>query len=180
LLFLPVVALAALVLVNGRFGSGPNSLAGRISARTSVSNPVKRAALRLIHQLLRALTLLAHRRVLTLVTSWTVVQWLSVILSNWLILRAFGMAFGVKETILVMSCGVIGSLMPTPGGAAGAFHAALSGGLIFLGATLDQAAAISIVAHLVGFFPALVFGSYYLLRCNLNVAQLQQEMSAVD
>jgi len=88
------------------------------------------------------------------------------------------MPFGIKETILIMCCGLVGSLVPTPGGAAGAFHAAISSGLIFLGATLDQAAAISIVSHLLGYVPALIFGSYYLLRWDVNLSQLQQEVSA--
>jgi len=35
--------------------------------------------------------------------------------------------FGFKETVLVMCFGLAGSFVPTPGGAAGAFHAALSG-----------------------------------------------------
>jgi uncharacterized membrane protein YbhN (UPF0104 family) len=112
------------------------------------------------------------------VTVWTTVQWLSIILTTWLTLRAFGMPFGVKETILVMCCGLVGSLVPTPGGAAGAFHVAISSGLIFLGATLDQAAAISIVSHLLGYVPALIFGSYYLLRWDVNLTQLQQQVHA--
>ena len=109
------------------------------------------------------------------VTAWTIFQWLSVILTTWLTLHAFGMPFGIKETILVMCCGLVGSLVPTPGGAAGAFHAAISSGLIFLGATVDQAAAISIVSHLLGYVPALIFGSYYLLRWDVNLAQLQHK-----
>jgi glycosyltransferase 2 family protein len=178
LIILPFIVLALLVLVNGRFGKNSDWLTESTASWKSVANPVKRFALRVIHQLVRALTLLAKRRVLVIVTFWTAVQWLSVILTTWLVLRAFGMPFAIKETIFVMSCGLVGSFVPTPGGAAGAFHAALSSGLIFLGATLDQAAAISIVAHLIGFVPALAFGSYYLLRSDLKVAQLQHEMSA--
>ena len=78
-----------------------------------------------------------------------------------------------------MCFGLAGSFVPTPGGAAGAFHAALSGGLILLGVDLEKAAAISIAAHLVGFIPALVFGSYYLFRCGVDLTQLQREVSAV-
>ena len=177
LIIAPVLVLVVLVLLNGRYRSLPNWITKRTADWNLVSNPIKRFALRLTHQLSRALTLLASTRVLIVVSIWTVVQWLSVILANWLILRAFGMTVGIKGTILVMSCGLIGSFVPTPGGAAGAFHAAMSSGLIFIGATLDQAAAISIVAHLVGFAPALIFGAYYFLRSDVKVAQLQQEMS---
>lgn len=178
LIIAPVFLLAALVLMNGRYRSAPNWITERTADWNLIANPVKRFVLRLTHQLSRALALLASTRVLFVVSIWTVFQWLSVILANWLILRAFGMTVGIKGTILVMSCGLIGSFVPTPGGAAGAFHAAISSGLIFIGATLDQAAAISIVAHLVGFAPALIFGSYYFLRSDVKVAQLQQEMSA--
>jgi uncharacterized membrane protein YbhN (UPF0104 family) len=113
------------------------------------------------------------------VTLWTAVQWVSVILANWLILRAFGLRFGIKETVLVMCFGLAGSFVPTPGGAAGAFHAAISGGLVLMGVALEKAAAISITAHLVGFVPALVLGSYFLLRRGVNLTQLHREMSAV-
>lgn len=178
LLVLPVLALATLFFVGARFSNTPNWFAERTASWSSVSNPVRRTALRLTHQLMQALTLLANTRTLLAVTAWTTVQWLSVILTTWLTLSAFGMPFGLKETIFVMSCGLVGSFVPTPGGAAGAFHAAISSGLIFLGATLDQAAAISIVSHLLGYVPALIFGSYYLLRWDVNLAQLQQQVSA--
>lgn len=178
LLALPVLALPALFLLNKRFGNASSWVTERTENWILVSNPVRRTALRLIYQLTHALTLLANIRTLLVVTVWTTIQWLSVILTTWLTLRAFGMPFGIKETILVMCCGLVGSLVPTPGGAAGAFHAAISSGLIFLGATLDQAAAISIVSHLLGYVPALIFGSYYLLRWDVSLAQLQQQVSA--
>lgn len=180
LLVLPILVLAALFLVNARSGKAPNRFTERTAHWSSISNPLRRTALRLTHQVMRALTLLANPRTLLAVTAWTIVQWLSVVLTTWLTLHAFGMRFGIKETILVMCCGLVGSFVPTPGGAAGAFHAAISSGLIFLGATLDQAAAISIVSHLLGYVPALIFGSYYLLRWDVSVSQLQQEVSAAS
>jgi uncharacterized membrane protein YbhN (UPF0104 family) len=128
---------------------------------------------------MRALSVLTNAREFLVVTLWTIVQWLSVILTNWLVLRAFGLPFGFKETVLVMCFGLAGSFVPTPGGAAGAFHAAISGGLVLLGVALEKAAAISIAAHLVGFIPALLFGSYFLLRRSVNLTQLQRDMSAV-
>jgi len=178
LLILPSVALVALFFLNRRVGIASTRLTEGTANWKLVSNPVRRTFLRIAHQLTHALTLLANTRTLLAVTAWTIVQWLSVILTIWLTLHAFGMPFGMKETILIMCCGLVGSLVPTPGGAAGAFHAAISSGLIFLGATLDQAAAISIVSHLLGYVPALIFGSYYLLRWDVNLAQLQEQVSA--
>jgi len=131
----------------------------------------------LARQLAGALRILSNRRGLAIVTLWTTGQWLATILANWLIFRAFGLPFGAKETVVVMCCGLVGSFVPTPGGAAGAFHAAISSGLIFLGATLEQAAAISITAHLAGFVPALVFGALYFLSRGVNFTQLQHELT---
>jgi uncharacterized protein (TIRG00374 family) len=178
LLLLPLLALCVLFFANRRFVNASSRLSGKTANWNLAPNPVSRFFLRLTHQLTHALTLLTNRRTLLVVTAWTTVQWLSIILTTWLTLRAFGMPFGVKETILVMCCGLVGSLVPTPGGAAGAFHVAISSGLIFLGATLDQAAAISIVSHLLGYVPALIFGSYYLLRWDVNLTQLQQQVHA--
>jgi uncharacterized protein (TIRG00374 family) len=178
LFVLPLIALAVLFFLHRRVGKAATRFTERTANWSAVSNRVRRTVLRITHQLMNAVTLLANTRTLLAVTAWTIVQWLSVILTTWLTLRAFNMPFGIKETILVTSCGLVGSLVPTPAGAAGAFHAAISSGLIFLGATLDQAAAISIVSHLLGYVPALIFGSYYLLRWDLNLAQLQQQVHA--
>ena len=73
---------------------------------------------------------------------------------------------------------MIGSAIPTPGGAAGAFHAATAGALILLGVARDQAAAISIVLHLVDFAPAALFGLFYFLRGDVNFGRLRQMLSA--
>jgi uncharacterized membrane protein YbhN (UPF0104 family) len=178
LVVLPLTALAALLFLHRCVGKAATRVAQRAADWSVVSNRVRRTFLRITYQLTHALTLLANTRTLLATTAWTLVQWLSVILTAWLTLHAFDMPFGIKETILVTVCGLVGSLVPTPAGAAGAFHAAISSGLIFLGATLDQAAAISIVSHLIGYVPALIFGSYYLLRWDINLAQLQQQVHA--
>jgi uncharacterized protein (TIRG00374 family) len=175
LLALPVLAIAALALFKKSFVDRSNRL---IEASESQGR-IRRAVSRFLKQLMRALSVLTNAREFLVVTLWTIVQWLSVVLTNWLVLRAFGLPFGFKETVLVMCFGLAGSFVPTPGGAAGAFHAAISGGLVLLGVALEKAAAISIAAHLVGFIPALLFGSYFLLRRSVNLTQLQRDMSAV-
>ena len=73
---------------------------------------------------------------------------------------------------------LVGSLVPTPGGAAGAFHAATAGALIFLGVDVETAAAISIVMHLVDFGPAFIFGLVYLLRGDINLSRLRSLTSS--
>jgi uncharacterized protein (TIRG00374 family) len=179
LLALPVLAIAALVLFKKSFIDRQNRLMETNESRHLGGGRIRRAVSRFLKQLMRAFSVLTNAREFLVVTLWTIVQWLSVILTNWLVLRAFDLPFGFKETVLVMCFGLAGSFVPTPGGAAGAFHAAISGGLVLLGVALEKAAAISIAAHLVGFIPALVFGSYFLLRRSVNLAQLQRDMSAV-
>jgi len=177
LLLLPALALCSLVLFRRRLASTRDWVNEKLIGRHPNPGKVRRVTSRYLQKLFGAFTVLSNTRELLVITLWTACQWLSVLLTNWLILRAFGLPFSFKQALLVMCCGLIGSLIPTPGGAAGAFHAALSAGLIFLGVTLGQAAAISITAHLVGFVPALPFSLYYLLRGSINLTTLQHEMS---
>jgi uncharacterized protein (TIRG00374 family) len=178
LLVVPALMLCTLILFRSRLGS----ILGWCEAKLVVANPIglRLWTSRFLQKLVSAFSILLRRRELLVITLLTACQWLSVLLTNWLILRAFGLSFGFKQALLVMCCGLIGALMPTPGGAAGAFHAALSAGLTYLGVTLGQAAAISITAHLVGFGPALAFDSYYLLRGSINLTTLQREMSTAS
>jgi hypothetical protein len=90
-----------------------------------------------------------------------------------LVIRAFGIPFGMSETIFVLGWSLVGSLVPTPGGAAGAFHAATAAGLIFLGVARETAAAIAIVMHFVDFGPAVFFGFFYFIRGDLNLERLR-------
>jgi uncharacterized protein (TIRG00374 family) len=179
LLALPPVALATLLLFRERLINRSNRIIETTDRKELNHGRIRRAGSRVLRQLLRALGVLTNAKELVVVMLWTAAQWSSAILGNWLVLRAFGVHFGAKETVLVMCFGLAGSFVPTPGGAAGAFHAALSGGLVLMGVALEKAAAISIAAHLVGFIPALAFGSYFLFRRGINLAQLQREMTAV-
>ena len=128
----------------------------------------------LLEQLASALRILADPRELTITIAWTVVIWIVNIISNWLVIIAFGLPFGLKETIFVMGWSLVGSLVPTPGGAAGAFHAATAAGLIFLNRPANEAAAVSILLHLVAFAPAVVWGLYYFLRGDVSFKRLQR------
>jgi hypothetical protein len=131
-----------------------------------------------LEQLAKALLILADARELAVTIAWTSAVWLTILIADLLVLRAFHLQVGMMETIFVMGFAIVGSLVPTPGGAAGAFHAATAGGLIFLGvAKPEQAAAASIVIHLVAYAPAVFFGLYYLLRGEVNIARLREMTS---
>ncbi|HSB27299.1 MAG TPA: lysylphosphatidylglycerol synthase transmembrane domain-containing protein [Pyrinomonadaceae bacterium] len=126
-----------------------------------------------LEQLARALRVLVNFRELAETIGWTVLLWFGVAIANVLVIRAFGLPFGLTETIFVLGWSLVGSLVPTPGGAAGAYHAATGAGLLFLGVSKETAAAISIVMGLVDFGPAAVFGLFYFLRGDVSLSRLR-------
>ena len=134
---------------------------------------LSRGLIGLLEQLARALRVLVDLRELAVTAGWTMIVWIGIAAANLLVLRAFGLPFGVSETIFVMGWSMVGSLVPTPGGAAGAFHAATAAGLIFLGVRIETAAAVSIVMHLINFGPALVVGFFYLIRGDISLNKLR-------
>jgi hypothetical protein len=126
-----------------------------------------------MEQLAKALRVLVDARELAVTVGWTILVWFGISLGNLLVIRAFGLPFGVKESLFVLGWSLVGSLVPTPGGAAGAFHAATAAGLLVLGVDREKAAAISIVMHLVDFGPAVLFGLFYFLRGDINFSRLR-------
>jgi uncharacterized membrane protein YbhN (UPF0104 family) len=123
------------------------------------------------------LRVLVDAKELAVTIAWTTLVWFGIALANLLVLRAFGLPFGIKETLFVLGWSLVGSLVPTPGGAAGAFHAATAAGLLVLGVTRETAAAISIVMHLVDFGPALLIGLFYFIRGDINISRLRSLIS---
>ncbi|HKG48495.1 MAG TPA: lysylphosphatidylglycerol synthase transmembrane domain-containing protein [Pyrinomonadaceae bacterium] len=131
----------------------------------------------ILEQLAQALRVLVNVTELLETIGWTALLWFGIAAANLLILRAFHLDVGFAETIFVLGWSLVGSLVPTPGGAAGAFHAATAAGLLFLGIKKETAAALSIVLHLIDFGPALLFGVFYLIRGDLSLAKLRTMIS---
>lgn len=129
--------------------------------------------IRTLEQLAKALRVLVDAQRLAVTIGWTILVWAGIAAANLLVIRAFGVPFGISETIFVLGWSLVGSLVPTPGGAAGFYHAATAAGLIFLGVARETAAAISIVMHLVSFGPALVFGFFYFVGGDINLSRLR-------
>ena len=140
---------------------------------TFIPKRLVRLLLSTMEQLARALRVLVNFAELAETIGWTAMLWLGVVFANMLVIRAFGLHFGFSETVFVLGWSLAGSLVPTPGGAAGAFHAATAAAFIFLGVPAETAAAISIVLHVIDFGPAVVFGFFYFLRGDLNFSKLR-------
>lgn len=136
--------------------------------------------MRTLEQLSRALGVLVNTRELAETIAWTALLWFGIALANFLVMRAFGLHVGVSETLFVLGWSLVGSLVPTPGGAAGAFHAATAAGFLFLGVEKELAAAVAIILHLVDFGPSVLFGIFYALRGDLSFSRLRTLVSAED
>ncbi|MCA1615939.1 MAG: flippase-like domain-containing protein [Acidobacteria bacterium] len=174
LLAAAVAGIGGLIL----FRSRARQIVGWFDARVgrSSSTLVRRAGklvTHLLEQLGRALSVLTDARVLAVTVGQTALLWGLIAAANWCVLRAFGLPFGVPETIFVLGWALVGSLVPTPGGAAGAFHVATARGLAFLGVAAAKATAVSIVLHLVVFGPALFLGLYFFLTSDVKLSGLR-------
>ena len=134
----------------------------------------------ILEQLSSALRVLVNAAELAETVGWTVLVWLGIASATLLVLRAFHLDVGITETIFVLGWSLLGSLVPTPGGAAGAFHAATAAGLLFLGVRKETAAALSIVLHLVDFGPAVLFGLFYFIRGDLSISRLRTLISPAN
>jgi uncharacterized protein (TIRG00374 family) len=152
----------------------------KIHPDARVLGRLKRGIINLLQQLATALGVLTSAKELAITIGWSLALWGSVAAGNLIVFRAFGLPFGVSETLFVLGWSMIGSVIPTPGGAAGAFHAVTGGALILLGVPREQAAAVAIVVHLVDFLPAALFGLFYFLRGDVTLSRLRLMMSATD
>ncbi|HJT66577.1 MAG TPA: lysylphosphatidylglycerol synthase transmembrane domain-containing protein [Pyrinomonadaceae bacterium] len=136
--------------------------------------------IRLLEQLSSGLRVLVNAAELAETVGWTAVLWLGVACANLLVFRSFHLDLGLSDAIFVLGWSMVGSIVPTPGGAAGAFHAVTAAGLMFLGVQKDTAAALSIVLHLVDFGPALIFGLFYFIRGDLSISRLRTMISPAN
>jgi glycosyltransferase 2 family protein len=173
LLVLAVVLVLALAWFRQRSDIAVRVWQKLVGQRLFVPPRLNRAVIGLFQQLAKALRVLVDLRELAVTAMWTVLVWFGVAIGNLCVLRAFGLPFGIRETLFVLGWSMVGSVVPTPGGAAGAFHAATAGALVVLGVERETAAAVSIVMHLIDFGPAVLFGLFYFLRGDINFSRLR-------
>ncbi|HEY0544845.1 MAG TPA: lysylphosphatidylglycerol synthase transmembrane domain-containing protein [Pyrinomonadaceae bacterium] len=150
-------------------------LDGKLARWSFIPPRLRHLATHVLEQLAKALSIFTNLRTLAVTVAWTTALWLAVMVSTWLVMRAFGLVPRMKDAMFVMGWALVGSLVPTPGGGAGGFHAITKYGLTtFIGVEENQAAAIAIVLNLVYFAPALLFGLYYFLKSDVSIARLRQ------
>ncbi len=134
----------------------------------------------ILKQLASALGILTDWRGTFWVVFWTTTLWLAISIPTWLVLLAFDIPISFSDSLFVMGFATISSVVPTPGGAAGAFHAATAASLIFLRPETrhEDAAAMSIAMNLVYFAPAIIFGLYYFIHGDISIERFRNLLSS--
>lgn len=138
---------------------------------------VSRGLLSLLLHISEGLAVLHDLRSLAITVSYTVLLWLMVAIAHLLVVRAFAIPYAAVPftgAVFVMGLSMLGSVVPTPGGATGPFHAATSTALVFLGVTQNKAASVAIILHLVIFTPAMLFGMFYVFKEGLSFGRLRR------
>jgi uncharacterized protein (TIRG00374 family) len=153
---------------------------GRVLDRPFIPRRVRRIVLSILEKLSGALEVLKDWREMLLIAFWSFMLWLAIALPTWLVLAAFDLPFTFSDSIVIMGIAAVASVIPTPGGAAGAFHTATATSLMFLSRelTADDAAAVSIAMHLVYFAPALFFGLYYFIHGDISIERFRSLLSS--
>jgi uncharacterized protein (TIRG00374 family) len=150
----------------------------RVTQRKFIPGRIRYLILSMMRQLAASLDILRSPKELFLACWWTLALWIFIALPTWFIILAFDPNMRFLDSTFVMGVASLGSLIPTPGGAAGAFHAATAGSLIILNMDQDRAAAVSIVMHLIYFAPAVLFGLYYLFHGDISIERFRSLLSS--
>jgi uncharacterized protein (TIRG00374 family) len=160
------------------FRRGRNSALSYLEKKLSwLPKRAHAGAMSLLRHISEGLAVLHDARGLTVTVSYTVLIWLMVAVAHLLVVRAFGIPYvdvPFTGAVFVMGLSMVGSVVPTPGGATGPFHTAAAASLAFLGVEQNKAASVAIILHLVIFTPATVFGMYYLVKEGLSLDRLQR------
>ncbi len=154
--------------------------AKKVTDRPFIPRRIRRIILSLMRQLAAALAILKNWRETLAVVFWSIMLWLAIALPTWFVLLAFGLPLTFSDSLFIMGFAVVSSVIPTPGGAAGVFHTATAASLVFLIPTIshEDAAATSIVMHLVYFAPAIVFGLYYFIHGDISIERFRSLLSS--
>jgi uncharacterized protein (TIRG00374 family) len=178
LLLAGVVAGIISLIVYHRYSHVFIGWASRLTDFKIVPGRVRSILISLMEQLAAALDILKSPKEIFLASFWTLALWLSIALPTWFVIMAFGVEMGFVDSIFVMGVASLGTLIPTPGGAAGAFHAATQASLVLLGVDREQAMAIAILMHLIYFVPAIFFGLYYFFHGDISMERFKSLLSA--
>jgi uncharacterized protein (TIRG00374 family) len=148
--------------------------------RKFIPKRLQRIVISVMTQLTAALGVLRDWREVLSISFWSFTLWLAISVPTWLVLKAFDLPMSFSDSLFIMGFATVSSLVPTPGGAAGAFHAGTAGSILFLNNAIrtEDAAATAIAMHLVYFAPAIVFGLYYFAHGDISIERFRILLSS--
>lgn len=175
-----VVVGFAMLIVYQKISDRVNDWFARITDHRWVPKNLRKIFLSVLEKLAGALAILTDWKEMALVSFWTIMLWLAIALPTWFVLLAFGIPITFSDSLFIMGFASVSSVVPTPGGAAGAFHTATAASLLFLknDTSREDAAAVSIVMHLVYFAPAIVFGLFYFIHGDISIERFRSLLSS--
>lgn len=175
-----VIAGFIALFVFQRFSDRVIPWAERFTSRRWIPGRLQKIIISILKQLAAALAVLRDWRQAFWVSLWTMTLWFAIALPTWLVLLAFDMPFTFSDSLFIMGFATVSSVVPTPGGAAGAFHTATAVSILFLrrDITSETAAAVSIAMHLVYFAPAIIFGLYYFFHGDISIERFRSLLSS--
>ncbi len=152
----------------------------RVTDRSWIPARLRKIFISILTQLSAALQMLRDWREVLSVSIWTLALWFAIAIPTWLVLLAFDMPFTFSESLFIMGIASVSSIIPTPGGAAGAFHTGTGLAIVFLNNTLrtEDVAAVAIAMHLVYFVPAVFFGLYYFIHGDISIERFRRLLSS--
>jgi uncharacterized protein (TIRG00374 family) len=101
--------------------------------------------------------------------------WLVISLQIHMSLRAFGLVHPFPVAFFVLTWGVLGLAIPTPGGVGG-YHKAVAYALTgFYAADASAAAAFALASHVISFVPITILGLVFLAGSGLSFGRLSDE-----
>ena len=179
LLFGVIVGFAAMIVFQRNSDRLISWAAGRLD-RKFIPVRIQKIILSILRQLSSALEILKDWKEIFWISFWTFTLWLAIAVPTWLVLLAFNMPVSFSDSLFIMGFAAVSSVVPTPGGAAGAFHTATAASLLFLRPEVrhEDAAAMSIAMHLVYFAPAIVFGLYYFAHGDISIERFRSLLSS--
>ena len=108
------------------------------------------------------------------IAAWSAALWLVISLQLHVTLRAFGLVHPFPVAFFVLTWGVLGLAIPTPGGVGG-YHKAVAYALTgFYAADPSNAAAFALVSHVISFVPITLIGLAFLAGSGLSFGGLAE------
>jgi uncharacterized protein (TIRG00374 family) len=174
-----IVGIAMLLVYQRRSDRFINWFA-QIIDRNWIPKALQSAVTSILKQLSAALNILRDWRQTFWLVFWTLALWLSIAVPTWLVLIALNLPVTFSDSLFIMGLAAVSSVVPTPGGAAGAFHTATAASIMLIKNDIkaEDAAAAAIVLHLVYFAPAIFFGLYYYFHGDISIERFRGLISS--